>query len=137
MVGWIILIVLVSLILFAMNYMILSEIMDVDSDDGAELAFCIFFSIIGLVVIVPVYLLVLAVTPILSGLDTLRDSIVKKSNDWRNKSKEEKKIIREERKKEKAERDANTIKELKKEILTLNERVAKLNKYGREEIIEV
>lgn len=137
MIWLIILIVLASLILLAVNYMILSKAMDVDYDDGGELIFCLLFSIIGSVVVVPVFLLIFVLKPTLCGLDTLRDSIVKKSSDWCNNSKEEKREIRGKKKKEKAERDLNIIKGLKKEILTLNSRIADLNKYGREEIIEV
>lgn len=137
MIWLIILIVFASLILFAANYMILSNWMDIDSNDGTEVAFCVLFSILGSVFLLPIFLLMFVLKPTLSGLDKLRDSIVKKSSDWRENSKEEKREIREKKKKEKAERDLNIIKGLKKEILILNSRIADLNKYGREEIIEV
>lgn len=133
-----------SLILWGINYMIMSKAMGIDYDGGPDTAFCLFFAFIGSVILIPIFFLVIGTKPILRKLDTLRDVAAKKIREferWSKKSRSEKKESRDKKEKEKRviedAKKSNIIKALGQEIRTLNARIDELNKYKREDIIEV
>lgn len=147
---------ILCLVIFAINFMILSKLMDVDGNDPADVAFCCFFSAIGSVFIIPISLIfpvmkklaTYGVMPVFKGLFWLRDIIHDGAEDFIGnvtnhigRASAERKIIRENnkavRKEEKAEKKNAIIRALKKDIKELNARIKELNKYDREEIIEI
>lgn len=137
---WITVGIILSLVLTALNYMILSQLMTIDYNDGGETAFCVFLSLIGSVFVIPVCGLIYGIRPILSLLDDWRDSLADKWEtweEWRKASREEKGIIKAQRKAAEDAKKDTIIKKLEEEIVQLKVRNDELNKYDREAIIEV
>ena len=149
-------IAIICFVVYIINFMIVSKWMELDRDDPADIGFCCFFSFIGSVIVIPIFVLVPifkklgthVIMPTFQGLFWLRDFIVdglenhvENVKNYVESSAEERKTNREKRKLEKeAEKElkieAIIIKQ-KQTIKKLNARIVELNKYSREDMIEV
>ncbi len=134
-------------IVWAINYMYLSGSgrMDVDFDSEiSEILLISFLSLIGIPFIFPGLLFVGIIKCIFRMLDFIRDYSCGKWDEfvnWIRMSQCEKKEAKKKKKfeaerTEKRKKD-NIIKELKEEILSLNARIKELNRYKREDIIDI
>ncbi len=136
-----------AVIVWAIDYMYLSGsdrmCVDFDSDLG-DILLITFLSFVGIPFILPGLLFLGIMKCIFYFLDIARDCICTCWNEfarWINLSWSEKKERRREYKLEKEKiketKKDETIKKLNKKILSLNIRINELNKYRREDIIDI